>query len=69
MRKPPKKIARLKGLIGNILEQGLWRKDPSHYGILLGAIMAYNMVCGEGEQIKKVPEYPAAETKTDDPGV
>lgn len=69
MRKQPKKLVRLKGLIGNVLEQGMWRKEPSHYGILLGAIMAYNVVCGEGEQIKKVPSYPEAEPKTDDPGV
>jgi hypothetical protein len=67
--KPPKKILRLKSLIENILQQGMWKKEPSHYGILLGTIMAYNVVCGDGEQIKKVPDYPSVESNTDDSSV
>ena len=70
--KVPKKLNKLRGYIGGFISSGGYAKSPTHWGMLVGLAQAYNTVCGDGEQIVRLPknpfEEPADENTSPGPG-
>jgi len=59
--KVPKKIQKLRGFIGGYVSEQRYARDERSYGVLLGLTIAYNIVCGDGEKIVRIPEFPTPE--------
>jgi hypothetical protein len=65
--KVPKKLQKLKGFIGGFVSEGRYARDERSYGVLLGLVMAYNVMCGQDEKIVRVPNFPSDKDVTATP--